>query len=132
MYTIFVLNNNYGSLQSEIIEYASITFPEYSTEEICSTITSFLQSGVLRTLQPICRDWCSGGTARVGITFNETMDQTTANQNLVLFLIQLAGGTRGTGSNTTPATYSATFNALFKLYVNPTIWDITPPSISSW
>jgi hypothetical protein len=131
LYTLFVLNNMFGLARPEIIDYIVTTFPQYSdTDAICSTLTRLLKNGVLRQLPSICPGYCSAPDTDAQlllrlprIAYNQTMDQAERNYNLVLFLIQLAGGTR----QTTPR-----FKALFNPYVNPTIWQNTLSACGSW
>ena len=119
-YSVFVLNNNIGSTQSDITEKMNTLFPQYSTDEVCTVLKKLLKTGALITLTPITRGWCVGGYScglgglrAVGITFNPFMDQNVSNNDLVTFLIQLSGGTRS---------YSLTFNQMFIPYSKITIY----------
>lgn len=132
LYTLFVLNDMFGLTQIEIVEYIATHFPQYTDRmTICDTISRLLKNGILRQLPPICFGYCptdAGADATLSLrlprlTYNQTMDQYDRNYTLVLFLIQLAGGTR----QTTPR-----FKALFNPYVNPTIWQNTLSACGSW
>jgi hypothetical protein len=130
LYTLFVLNNMFGLTQPEIVDYITSHFPQYTDETtICEKLSNLLKNGILRQLPPICFNYCANNSNSTlalrlpRITYNQTMDQAEQNYNLVLFLIQLAGGTRQT---------TARFKALFNPYVNPTIWQNTLSACGSW
>ena len=120
LYTIFILNNNYGSTQNDLIAKMNIIFPQYATSTICNVITTLLKNGALITLNPVLRNWCIGGYGcepnstiskkPVGLTINPNIDQKSSNNGLVSYLIGLSGGTRA---------YSYKFNMMFNPYVNP-------------
>jgi len=113
LYTIYILNQHYGSTQMEIVAEMNQLFPQYTNQQICDMFTSMLKDGILRTLQPVCINYCAPPVP-VTFTINQNIDQKEANYNLVLFLVALSGGTR---------TKSATFNAFFKPYVNPNLYS---------
>jgi hypothetical protein len=104
LYTYFVLNQHMGLTQMDWLQYMAVHFPQYSSQEIESELDALVRSGVLVTLQPVCRDWCADECPVKSYAISSRLDQLPAFNGLVLFLIGLAGGTRVT---------SVRFNQLF-------------------
>jgi hypothetical protein len=100
IYMLFVLKKCNGVSENNIITYASVHFPQYTADLIRTEINTLVRAGVLVILQPICRDWCVQGCP-VDKTYaiSWRADQVIGSEPLVLFLIQLVGGTRTIGPN---------------------------------
>jgi hypothetical protein len=125
LYVLFAVlgSNKRGNTYAQIIDTtAEIFAAQYSRVDICAAFQSMLQTGILRTLAFVCRNWCEA-PPEITYTWNETMDENIANQDLVVYLIQLAGGTRS---------YSWTFAQLFKPFVPPTLYQTTLAACGSW
>ena len=99
VYAFFILKKQFGASEAEIVSYVSSTFPEYTTDVIEAAFTSMVRTGALVILQPICRDWCADECPIKLYAISSRISQIPVYAPLVLFLVQLAGGTR-TISNT--------------------------------
>jgi len=104
IYTLFINNNHYGLTQMEITLFVAEYFPEYNVQQIADSFVILLKNGVLVTLQAICVDWCANQCPVKKFAISKNFDKLPSYSNLVLYLIQLAGGTRVT---------SRTFNHWF-------------------
>lgn len=96
IYTFFVLNRHLGLTMENIVDFVTTNFPQYSAPDVESEIEYFVKKGVLVTLQPICRDWCADTCPVKSYSISSRLDQIYVFNGLVVFLIQLAGGTRVT------------------------------------
>ena len=96
VYTFFVLDRHLGLTSDDIVDYVVTTFPQYSLTEIKSEIEYFVRNGVLVTLQPICRDWCADECPVKTYVLGSRLDQLHEFNGLLVYLMQLAGGTRVT------------------------------------
>ena len=104
IYTFFVKKNHYGLTQIEITLYVAEYFPQYDVQQIAETFAILLKNGVLVTLQAICVDWCANQCPIKKFAISRNIDKLPTYSTLVLYLIQLSGGTRVT---------SRTFNDWF-------------------
>ena len=95
VYMMFVLRKCNGISKQDMIIYAAVNFPQYSSELISAKVDQFVRSGVLVILQPICRNWCvQECPVEKTYAISWRVDQIVGTQPLVLFLVQLVGGTR--------------------------------------
>lgn len=98
IYTFFVLDRHLGLTFNDIADYMVVTFPKYSLSEVKMEIDYFVRKGVLVTLQPICRDWCADECPVKAYSIGSRLDQLPEFSDLIMYLMQLAGGTRTTST----------------------------------
>lgn len=126
IYTFFVQSKHFGLSEDMILDAMASTFPQYTKSDIQSQLLYFIQRGLLITLQPVCRNWCIAECPTKMFAIGSSMDKLVGFEDLVLYLIQLAGGTRVTTS---------TFSRWFKNNSNngnlPTIISSTKRAVMS-
>jgi hypothetical protein len=90
-----------GLREQQVLSFILQNFPQYSDLTIQAAFVKLVRNGVLVTLQAVCVDWCSvsGGGVRCPekkFAISRNLDNLPVYSNLILFLIELAGGTRVT------------------------------------
>jgi len=96
LYVFFVRAEPCGLSLQDLIDAMALLFPQYTEAEISEQVAFWLQQGVLITLQPVCRDWCANTCPVKTYAISWRLEQLPRFADLLLFLIQLAGGTRVT------------------------------------
>ena len=105
IYTFFVHNNHMGITEHEVISFILQTFTQFDASSVENAFVTLVKNGVLVTLQAVCVDWCNGVQCpEKKFAISRNFDRLPAYSNLILYLIELAGGTRVT---------TATFNHWF-------------------
>ena len=98
VYTFFVLNNHMGLTQEQVLSFILQNFPQYSELMIYNAFEKLISNGVLVTLQAVCVDWCSVSDGvqcpAKKFAISRNLDKLPAYSNLIIFLIELTGGTR--------------------------------------
>lgn len=121
LYSFFVLNQWYGVTVDELTAYMAGQFPEYATEDVLVAFGDMLVDGWFIVVQPYCRDWCSSVCPPTRYVIPARVAQNSLHDSLVLFLVQLAGGTR---------VKTKAFSRWFVSWTNPTPLQSNGPSSS--
>ena len=94
IYSFFVLKLHYGLEMSKLLSFILLTFPQYNENDVIKAINTLLYDGVLVTLEAICVDWCNNQCPPKKFAISRNFDKLIKYQSLLVFMLQLAGGTR--------------------------------------
>ena len=96
IYSFFVLKNHYGLEISTLLSFMISSFPEYNENDVLVAFNKLIYHGVLVTLEAICVNWCSNECPPKKFAISKNFDKLVKYQPLLIFMLQLAGGTRVT------------------------------------
>ena len=94
LYAFFVQNRSLGLSESEVIAYLDDNFPQYDLDTVQAAFLDLVRGGVLVILQPLCINWCQFTCPEKTYAINKQLERLIPWGDLLMFLIQLAGGTQ--------------------------------------